>query len=288
MQEQTTERPPYPNWVGVVFSFIINGAAHYMSGHRTAGIMWHLGLALCGISAMAISAVPGIPSLVIGGICILVMLALWLVMMKQSYRPLPRLGLKGWLIIIVLNVVLGQLWSTILQNTVLTFEVPTRTMSPTLEEGDQIFVERMTKRARNPQRGDIVLFRVKGKPDEEPSIYIKRVAGLPGETISIDPPNLLVNGRPVRSPEIFRQISSAAPPFEGFALAKTGGATRGILTNATDQLVLGDDEYFVLGDSIWTSKDSRYWGALPKSSIVGRATRVYWPTERVEVSLIPE
>ena len=108
-----------------------------------------------------------------------------------------------------------------------------------------------------------------GKPYVKPSAqYMKRVGGLPGEHIRIEPPHLIVNGKAITLPGEVR-------------LPGRGSPDEAALTHTTNELTLGPDEYFVIGDNTSTSLDSRYWGPLPKNNIVGRATRVYWPFSRL-------
>ena len=100
--------------------------------------------------------------------------------------------------------------------------------------------------------------------------YMKRVGGLPGEHIRIDPPHLIVNGKAVTLSGEVR-------------LADRGSPYQAALTHTTNGLTLGPDEYFVIGDNTSASLDSRYWGPLPKDNIVGRATRVYWPFNKLRI-----
>jgi len=148
--------------------------------------------------------------------------------------------------------------------------------------GDHLFVERLSYRFARPKRGDIVVFRTKGIETLGPDwFFIKRIAGLPGERIRIEPPFLIVDGQKVTEPEIFRTISSESDGYSGFALPAVRGPDVGLLTKPTDEVTLGPDEYFVLGDNTLNSRDSRYWGAVPGKNIIGKVTRVYWPFARI-------
>lgn len=144
--------------------------------------------------------------------------------------------------------------------------------------GDWMFVERLTYRFAEPKRGDLVAFRTTGiEPLDQDSHYIKRVAGLPGERVKIDPPFLIVDGRTITEPTIFRVIASGSDGYHGFQLAQGGT----FLARTTDEVTLGPDEYFVLGDNTRNSFDSRYWGPVPRRNIIGKMTRVYWPFTRI-------
>ena len=62
---------------------------------------------------------------------------------------------------------------------------------------------------------------------------------------------------------------------------RLAGHSIGILTKPTDQIMLVQDEYFVLGDNTVNSKDSRYWGPVPRDNIIGRVVKIYWPPGRI-------
>ncbi|MDD5704346.1 MAG: signal peptidase I [Kiritimatiellae bacterium] len=364
------EKPPYRKWVGVVLGFLLHGSAHLLSGRCAAGLKWYFGLFACGVVALLLVATPGIVPFILGVAFGLASVVLWLVMLKQSYRPVRRIGVLGWLAVIVLAVVLNNGLSLLVRQFVHPFKVPNGAMQPTIfgihghavpadssekpgmvqwlvsgqryveveacssgvlsaprpsqdtpfrwvyaigsqqhelprfarptkqpgehvsagerlwsgvvVAGDHLFVERLSYRFSKPKRGDIVVFRTDGIESLPPNtFYIKRVAGLPGERIRIEPPFLIVNDRKVTVPEIFNTISSLSGGYAGFQLAVHVASIGGLLSKPTDEITLGHEEYFVLGDNTENSRDSRYWGAVPEKNIIGRATRIYWPFTRV-------
>lgn len=280
------EKPPYRKWVGVVMGFLLHGSAHFLSGRRTAGLKWYFGLFACGVAAVALVATPGTVPFIAGATFGLASVVLWMVMLKQSYRPVRRIGFLGWLAVIVLAVVLNNGLSLLVRQFVHPFTVPTGAMAPTVQPGDYLFVERISTALGEPERGDIVVFKTQGIPSlPAGTFYIKRVAGLPGDRVRIEPPNLIVNDQVVDAPAIFARISSAEPPFAGFALAFGGAPIGALLTKPTDEISLGKDEVLVLGDNTRNSRDSRYWGPVPRKNIVGKATRIYWPLNRIDQSL---
>ena len=129
-------------------------------------------------------------------------------------------------------------------------------MVPTLEDGDQLICDKISYRFRDPERFDIIIFPYQYQKN---TYFIKRVIGLPGETVRIDyDGNIYING------EILN---------EKYGLEKT--AYPGI---AEQEITLGDDEYFVLGDNRNVSEDSRYpdVGLIKRKDIIGRAwLRIY-------------
>jgi signal peptidase I len=144
------------------------------------------------------------------------------------------------------------------------FIVSGESMVPTFEDGQYLIVDELTYRFSDPQRGDVIIFRPPPAPKE---FYIKRIIGLPGETVNI------------RSGDIF--ITS--PDGHTFELTEPYIYNMGNGADATYRV--GDDEYFVMGDNRPESSDSRVWGLLPREKIVGRALVRLLPAD--QLSLFP-
>lgn len=126
------EKPPYRKWVGVVLGILFNGSAHFLSGKRATGLMWYFGLAACGVTASALVATPGTFPFIIGVALGLAGVVLWVVMVKQSFRTVRRIGFFGWLAVVVLAVVLNNARNLLVQQCVKPFKVPTGAMQPTI------------------------------------------------------------------------------------------------------------------------------------------------------------
>ena len=129
-------------------------------------------------------------------------------------------------------------------------------MNPTLQDGEYILVNRLAYKIGHPVRGDIVVFSFPMDPKQD---LIKRVIGLPGESISVQDGKVMINGIPLEEPYI------AAPP----------------IYNGTWEVP--DGQLFVLGDNRNESKDSHEWGLLPVENVVGRAILIYWPPPQWQV-----
>jgi signal peptidase I len=270
----------YPKWVGVVLGLLLNGSAHYLAGKRTTGVSWFLSIRLSAIAAMLILAVSGILSIITAGILFLTSITLWLIMLKQSFRAVERIGIRGWLIVLVLVIALNSAFRIALHQVVQPFKVPTGAMIPTLTPGDHVVAERASYWFSPPKRGDIVIFNTTGleHPAVRPNVYyIKRIAGLPGETVQISPPNLIVDGRVIKEPAIFADISTRS---NGFTLASRANNKASPLSSPDDQIVLGKDQYLTLGDNTESSLDGRYYGPISREQIYGRVSRIYWPLSR--------
>ena len=141
--------------------------------------------------------------------------------------------------------------------------------------GDHIFVNKVAWNLRLPVRGEVMVFSTDKIPllQEMKTHYIKRMVGLPGETISIAPPRLVVNDTPVESPASIRRVERD-PRYAGYQFADRGHPYLG---GRADVLALSPTEYLAFGDNTTNSFDSRYWGPVPRANLVGPAFMVYWP-----------
>ena len=145
--------------------------------------------------------------------------------------------------------------------------------------GDHIFVNKLRYHFQRPERGDIFVFSTREinysriRPD---SFYIKRLAGLPGEALQIDPPYLVANGQRVTEPFPFKRMVEDAN-YHGYQLPRTDSSTPTVLGDPETVYRLKDDEYLPLGDNTGFSLDGRYFGAVRRTSVVGPAFAVYWP-----------
>ena len=138
--------------------------------------------------------------------------------------------------------------------------VPTGSMENTIQPGDRLIGFRLSYQKEGPKRGDIIIFNY---PVDESEIYIKRVIGLPGETVQIIDGYVYINGEKLD---------------ENYGAEVMNDAGR-----AAEPITLGDDEYFVLGDNRNRSDDSRYENVenLKREKIVGRAWVRIWPLDRI-------
>jgi signal peptidase I len=145
-----------------------------------------------------------------------------------------------------------------------------------IDTGDQVFVDKFSYNFMKPHRGDVFVFRtnhipgIRADPEAGPPFYIKRLAGLPGDTLRMDPPFLYVNGRKAEGYG-FERVMSAKPPYRGYALGHEH------LSQADRSYTVPWNGYFALGDNSYNSFDSRYWGPVPEENLVGRGLLVYWP-----------
>lgn len=148
--------------------------------------------------------------------------------------------------------------------------------------GDHIFVNKIRYNFNKPNRGDIVVFRTEeiNHPDiRKTDHYIKRLVGLPGEDVQIDPPYLVVDNKKVDQPHPFwRLVNETNQGYNGYALARSDGRPSSArLRHPDDRVQVGGSEFLPFGDNTLHSLDGRYFGGVPMRSLIGPAFAVYWP-----------
>ncbi|HOF50154.1 MAG TPA: signal peptidase I [Candidatus Colwellbacteria bacterium] len=136
------------------------------------------------------------------------------------------------------------------------FLVQGASMEPNFDDGDFLLVDEISYRFKEPERGDVIVFHA---PTEEKQYYIKRIIGLPGETIVVEDGEVFINGVELEE-EYLPQ----------------GMSTRTLQQN---EFTLGANQFFVLGDNRIMSFDSRNWGPLDREEIVGVVQLRLWPLQ---------
>jgi signal peptidase I len=163
-----------------------------------------------------------------------------------------------WVAVIVGALVVALVVKTFLFQA---FYIPSASMEPTLEKGDRVLVNKLSYDLHDVNRGDIIVFELppeKVGPDGIKDL-IKRVVGLPGETIETRDGIVYIDGRKLDEPYLADGVTTASPPIE--------------------KQVVPDDHVFVLGDNRDNSADSRFpnRGPIPIADVVGRAFVQVWP-----------
>ncbi len=138
--------------------------------------------------------------------------------------------------------------------------IPSSSMEPTLEINDRLIIEKMSYRFREPVRGDVVVFNPTEalKAQDFHDAFIKRIIGLPGETVQVREGKVYVDGE-----QITEKYISEDPNYD------------------YGPVVVPQGEYLVLGDNRNNSYDSHYWGFVPKDKIIGKAFVRFWPFNRL-------
>jgi signal peptidase I len=181
--------------------------------------------------------------------------------------------IREWAESIIIAFILAMIIRTFL---VQAFKIPTGSMRPTLLEGDIILVNKFIYGPKipftnlrlpgfgKPHRGDVIVFIYPENPKKD---FIKRLVGLPGETVEIKSGTIYVDGRPLLDP-VFNQR---------YYYNKGDFAEKG------KSIKVPADSFFVLGDNSASSQDSRYWGFVPWKNMLGEAMFIYWPPQRIRV-----
>lgn len=143
------------------------------------------------------------------------------------------------------------------------FRIPSESMDPTLIKGDRVLVNKLSYRLHDVNRGDVVVFdrpeNLPGGPDD-PQDLIKRVIGLPGDTLYARDGVVYVNDRPLDEPYLPEGTSTV---------------------NMDQPVTVPEGQVWVMGDNRGNSQDSRVFGPIPEDSIVGRAFMLMWPLNRI-------
>jgi len=156
------------------------------------------------------------------------------------------------------------------------FKIPTGSMRLTLIEGDIIMVNKFIYGAkvpftqwrlpslRQPIRGDVVVFIYPENPKKD---FVKRLVGLPGDTVEIKSGTIYINDKPLLD--------------HGFS--QRYYYNRGDYGAEGKKITVPKNSYYVLGDNSGSSQDSRYWGFVPHKNILGEAILIYWPPQRIRL-----
>ena len=178
---------------------------------------------------------------------------------KRKKRSAAR-NVVEWVVIIVAALLVALVIKTFLFQA---FFIPSESMEPTLKPGDRVLVNKLSYDLHSIHRGDIVVFKRPPAEAGNPAIkdLIKRVVGLPGETIEAIDGKVYINGQPLKE--------SYLPP--------------GTVTTNLPRRVVPPGQYFVMGDNRSNSSDSRFIGPIPGSLIVGRAFIRVWPLSQIDL-----
>ncbi|MGE0704156.1 MAG: signal peptidase I [Vicinamibacterales bacterium] len=163
------------------------------------------------------------------------------------------------------------------------FKIPTGSMENNLLIGDHLLVNKFVygpsesslERTLLPMgtisRGDVVVFKYPEEPERD---FIKRVIGLPGETLELREKRVFIDGQPLDEPYVHFIMSPSGP-------AEMRELTTFDVRERYGPVMVPENQYFVMGDNRDNSQDSRYWGFLPREYIKGKALLIYWSYDAV-------
>ena len=190
-------------------------------------------------------------------------------------RKRVKSQLREWIESIAIALIIAVFIQTFI---IQAFKIPSGSMVPTFKIGDRIFVYKFLYSARipfinfrlpildirQPKRGDIIVF---SSPEDPKKDFVKRLIALGGERVQIKDGRIVINGSPMNGP------ASGSVYYYNAGDYGADGET----------ITVPEDCYFALGDNSANSRDSRYWGFVPKKNLVGKAVLIYWPLHRMKV-----
>lgn len=265
-------------WPGLVFSLLVPGFGLLRGRQFRRGFAWILGLQILGVIIALLLALEFIPiTVAIIGMFLGLLAVLW--MLRKSFCP-GRMTPRLWALFIALLLVFAFLpvpGSFIAKP----FKLSTGAMEPTLmgaRDGntpDHVVVDKLSYLFAPPKRGDLIVFEtsriaeIPRYPNAGEVYYVKRLVGLPGERIEIKDGAVFADGVRLGS-------SDGIPPIQYTNYNSTASTAK-----KDGVYVIGDSEYFVLGDNSPNSADSRLWGGVPESAVIGKVTKIYFPFVRM-------
>ena len=192
--------------------------------------------------------------------------------MKINLSDRVKREIKEWVESIVIAVVLALLIRCFV---VQAFKIPSGSMRPTLVQGDRLLVNKFLygaripftgirlPKVREPKIGDIIVFKY---PEDPKKDFIKRLIATGGDTVEITDGDIMVNGKLVDDPLAIKEIYYY---------------NRGEFGVEDEAVTVPEGHFYVLGDNSGASRDSRYWGFVPKENMIGKAIFLFWPPRRI-------
>jgi signal peptidase I len=259
-------------WVAGLLSIMQPGLGHLYLGRPKLGLCWYASIILLLLASLLMARSPLLPTvLMLGGILIpltgYVFLTRSAVRHARSVRHRYEVGpWNRWYVYLGI-ILIGMGISTLLSHAVRglivqAYKIPAGSMIPTLLIGDHIYVDKLSyKVGGHPERGDIIVFKY---PKDESKDFVKRIVGIPGDTVEIINKRVVLNGTPVNDNDYTQRIDpgvldASINPRDNFG-----------------PVTVPSGSYFVLGDNRDQSLDSRFWGFLDVSKIKGKAAVIYW------------
>ncbi len=177
---------------------------------------------------------------------------------KEEKKSTWKRELMEWIIVIEVAIVFAVILN---QFIIVNASIPTASMETTIMTGDRVFGNRLAYMKEEPERGDIVMFKF---PDDERQLFIKRIIGMPGETLEMKDGRIYIDGSETPIEEPYLNV---------------------VPVGDYGPIAIPEDAYFMMGDNRNNSADSRYWSNtfVYRDKIVGKAVLKYFPRiERID------
>ena len=284
-------------WIAAVLSLLCTGLGHLYCGKGLKGLVLFL-VSLLFMPAVVVAALLSPSTSILWGI-MLSALAVWGIYLYatiDAFRVARRLDppyskheynhplVYGLFLLVGLTYPIGSAW--FVRECVLeAFFIPASSMAPSVLNGDRVLVNKLAARQAFPRRGEAVVFRT---PQQRDRRYIKRVIGLPGDTVAVRGNDTYVNGKKLERDRVPASALSAIArqaPGRVFAETNAGYRYRVMLDEHPGappdfpEMTVPEDMLFVLGDNRHRSRDSRSFGCVPVGDLIGPLQYVYWPME---------
>ena len=299
-KQKNIRETDYPNrrrpWIAVFLSLLMPGMGQIYCGSITNGLVLMLTVIMFSTMWMLIMIVDrvreGTPiavSFVAWGFVLLATVVAAIDAYRRARRTRYDYVLKeynNW------GVYLGLLWicgagtlgftAIVKMNLFEAFRVPVNSMVPTMMAGDRAIANKMSYDHKNPEYGDVVLFKGPGNRREN---YIKRVIALAGDTVEIKDCQLFINGKKLERKWVEKKmIQMGKQKVEGDVFLETNGNARYKIFISDQKKDFGpmtvpDYHCFLMGDNRNHSKDSRTFGSLSVGALKGQFTQIYWPLQ---------
>jgi signal peptidase I len=279
-------------WVAALFSLVLPGLGQLYAGHPAAAFAAYLstlgGAAF--MAAMWLWPPGGIIPVLLGflvavGAYLAVMVHAWLLARRQArdfeLRPYNRWYVYAGVYLLV-GVMLGSSLQDRLKQRLEAFRIPSAAMEPTLLIGDYLYVLKTPEARTNLEHGSVVVF---DSVDEPGLKVIKRVVGLPGDTLMMSSGNLHRDGRALDEPYIIHLDQTRTEDLEQRNRMRSWQVAHTVAADTTSYapdvqdwgpLVVPPDSFFALGDNRDASYDSRYYGFIPANRVIGRPRIIYF------------
>lgn len=259
MPEEEALKPRKP-WLAAILSLITSGLGQIYNGELKKGIVfWCVGTLLGCVFAVGVGSF----TMLVGTVSIVLVFSIYVAgeaffsaRKRGDYTLQAYNKVVVYALVIAINVGAGFVLDAAMRgHTYQSFQVPSKSMLPTLYVGDH-FIASILSEDDALKRGDVIVFEHKGLH------FVKRVIGLPGERVAIREKVVFVDGVPLEEPYAWHTIDTNYPERDSMAAR-----------------VLERDAYFVMGDNREQSYDSRFFGPVAREAVMARAQYIYFPGE---------
>lgn len=253
-ETETTAIKPRSHQTALLLTLGLPGLGHLYCGDVVAAVVWAAISAASGLVSLWLLAARHLSVAFVPSVIVMIAAAVhvWATVSRtpKDYTLKPFNRIYVYLLFLGICSVGGLGHALVVrEHYVEAFFIPTASMSPTIQPGDRILVDKTAYRTKQVRRGDVIVFQNPEKPSQ---MYIKRVVALAGETVAIQDGQLLIDDAPVDS--------NATDTTDDFAA-----------------VTVPPYNCFVIGDNVDNSRDSRHYGPIPLASVSGQVAMKYWP-----------